>query len=221
MLPASGSSRRPFLRNRKQCTAQRSTLRISRGPAASAHPSQIPCAPARQCTCPHFRGCSLNPGAKENNGTAGLCVRSFRSILQSEHTLDGIGATNLEEHVMKNTMLAVVTAVSIGATAAAAQTSNSTSPSSGAGSVKLSQSECTSLWQQANRSGGSGLTQAQASQYVSDFKAANPDGDTTIDQNEWMTACNKGLVKSSSGSGASSGSSGSGASSSGSSGSSR
>ena len=36
----------------------------------------------------------------------------------------------------------------------------------------------------------------------------HPDGDTTIDANEWMTACNNGLVKSSSGSGASPGESG-------------
>jgi hypothetical protein len=44
---------------------------------------------------------------------------------------------------------------------------------------------------------------------VTDFKAANPDGDSTIDQNEWMAACNKGLVKNSSSSGNSSGTSGS------------
>ena len=41
-----------------------------------------------------------------------------------------------------------------------------------------------------------GLTKLQSAPYVTDFKAANPDGDTTIDANEWMTACNNGLVKS-------------------------
>jgi hypothetical protein len=74
--------------------------------------------------------------------------------------------------------------------------------------MKLTQSECTSLWQKANGT-AKGLTEAQAKPYVTDFKAANPDGDTTIDQNEWMAACNKGLVHSSSSSGASTGTSGS------------
>lgn len=112
---------------------------------------------------------------------------------------------------MKEIILAATAAFCLGATSAAAQSTNPANPSA-AGATKLSQSECTSLWQQANSSGGAGLTQAQAAPYVSDFKAANPDGDTTIDQNEWMAACNKGLVRSSSSSGASSGTSGSGAS---------
>jgi hypothetical protein len=106
-------------------------------------------------------------------------------------------------------ILAATAAFCLGATSAAAQTANPANPSSAAGATKLSQSECTSLWQQANSAGGAGLTQAQAAPYVSDFKAANPDGDTTINQNEWMAACNKGLVRSSSSSGASSGTSGS------------
>lgn len=110
---------------------------------------------------------------------------------------------------MKPTMLAAITAICLGATAAAAQTTAPANPSPAAGSVKLSQSECTSLWQKANSSGATGLTKSQSAAYVSDFKAANPDGDATIDKNEWMAACNKGLVRSSSGSGASSGSSGS------------
>jgi hypothetical protein len=109
---------------------------------------------------------------------------------------------------MKHTVLAAIALVSFGTSVAVAQNANPANPSSAAG-VKLSQSECTNVWQRANPSGAAGLTQAQAAPYVSDFKAANPDGDTTIDQNEWMAACNKGLVKSSSSSGSSSGSSGS------------
>jgi hypothetical protein len=114
---------------------------------------------------------------------------------------------------MKHVMLAAAAAFCLGTTGALAQTAKPANPSSAAGGTKLSQSECTNLWQQANKSGGAGLTQTQAAPFVSDFKSANPDGDTTIDQNEWMAACNKGLVKSSSASGSSSGSSGSGSSS--------
>lgn len=75
-------------------------------------------------------------------------------------------------------------------------------------SMKMSQSECTNLWQQANPSNSSGLTASQAKGYVTDFKAANPDGDATIDQTEWMSACNKGLITNTSSSGDSTGASG-------------
>ncbi len=116
---------------------------------------------------------------------------------------------------MKHT-LAVLAALSLMSPAALAQNTPSTSGSS---NMKLSMSECTNLWQQAGGSSTKKLTEAQLKNYVTDFKAANPDGDTTIDQSEFMSACNKGLVKSSSASGASSGTSGSssGSSSSGSS----
>lgn len=81
-------------------------------------------------------------------------------------------------------------------------------PASPSAKLKLSQSECTNLWQQANPSGGTALTEEQAKPYVTDFKSANPDGDATIDQNEWIAACGKGLVSTSSSSGASTGAAG-------------
>ncbi|OYW53202.1 MAG: hypothetical protein B7Y80_19460 [Hyphomicrobium sp. 32-62-53] len=109
---------------------------------------------------------------------------------------------------MKYTALTAIAAITFATSGAFAQTTSPANPSP-AGGVKLSQSECTNVWQRANPSGAASLTQAQAAPYVSDFKAANPDGDNTIDQNEWMAACNKGLVRSSSGSGSSTGSSGS------------
>ena len=107
---------------------------------------------------------------------------------------------------MKLSVLTATIAMGLSSTMALAQSTNSAdSPFS---YVKLSQSECTNLWTQAKGS-STGLTATQAAPFVSDFKAANPDGDTTIDQNEWMAACNKGLVKSASSSGASTGTSGS------------
>lgn len=72
----------------------------------------------------------------------------------------------------------------------------------------LSQSECSTLWQQANPSNAKGLTESQSAPYIANFKAVNRDGDTTIDVNEWNAACKKGLVKSTSSSGASSGDTG-------------
>jgi hypothetical protein len=70
--------------------------------------------------------------------------------------------------------------------------------------VKLSAAECASLWNQASPDGGP-ITQAQAGAYVTDFKAANPDGDKTIEKAEFSKACANGLVKSGASSGAGSG----------------
>jgi hypothetical protein len=105
---------------------------------------------------------------------------------------------------MKGITLAVMGAAVIVSSAAFADTATKSTNSP----IRLSDSECTKLWQEANPSGAQGLTESQSARYISNFKAANPDGDTTIDATEWNTACRNGLVKSTSGSGASSGESG-------------
>lgn len=74
--------------------------------------------------------------------------------------------------------------------------------------TKLSQAECTSLWSQASPNGNP-ITESQAAAYLTDFKAANPDGDTTIEKDEFSKACDNGLVKSAASTGASAGESGS------------
>jgi hypothetical protein len=110
----------------------------------------------------------------------------------------------LEVMTMKCITLAAAASAALFANVAFADTA-ANSPES---ATRLSQSECTNLWQQANPNNAPGLTESQSAPYVIDFKAANPDGDTTIDQNEWLAACNQGLVKSSSSSGTSTGTSG-------------
>ena len=74
-----------------------------------------------------------------------------------------------------------------------------------AAGTKLTQAECDTLWNQANPSGAATITQAQAQPYVTDFKAANLDGDSSLDQKEFATACKNGLVKGMGSSGAASG----------------
>src|SRR5205085_6526242 len=64
-----------------------------------------------------------------------------------------------------------------------------------AAGTQLSQAECDSLWNQANPSGAASITQAQAQPYVTNFKAANPDGDSSLDRTEFSAACKGGLVK--------------------------
>jgi hypothetical protein len=78
----------------------------------------------------------------------------------------------------------------------------STALSAHAAGTQLSQAECESLWNQANPSGAASITQAQAQPYVTDFRAANPDGDSSLDKNEFSAACKSGLVKGASSSGA-------------------
>jgi hypothetical protein len=73
--------------------------------------------------------------------------------------------------------------------------------------MKLSAAECASLWNQASPD-GSPITESQAATYVTDFKAANPDGDKTLEKAEFSKACKNGLVKSGASSGASSGETG-------------
>lgn len=72
------------------------------------------------------------------------------------------------------------------------------------GTTKLSQAECASLWNQASPTGGP-ITESQAAAFVTNFKAANPDGDKTLEKAEFSKACDAGLVKSGASSGASSG----------------
>lgn len=107
------------------------------------------------------------------------------------------------KHLIIASALALVSATAV----------NAQSPKPADAATKLSQAECESLWGQANPSNAATISQSQAQPYVTDFKAANPDGDGTLDKNEFSKACSMGLVKGSASTGASSGSSGSAGSS--------
>jgi len=74
-----------------------------------------------------------------------------------------------------------------------------------AAGTQLSQAECDTLWNQANPSGAATITQAQAQPYVTDFKAANTNGDNSLSQKEFSAACKNGLVKGTGSSGAATG----------------
>ncbi|MGE0023757.1 MAG: hypothetical protein AB7S70_09030 [Hyphomicrobium sp.] len=77
-----------------------------------------------------------------------------------------------------------------------------------AGGQKLSQAECDALWMQANPSNAATIDETQAKGYVTDFKAANPDNDGTIDKAEFAKACSSGLVSGSASTGAGAGGAG-------------
>ena len=61
--------------------------------------------------------------------------------------------------------------------------------------TELNDEDCTSLWLSLKGSDTKGLNAEQVKGVVSDFKKANPDGDDTIDQKEWMAACKGKLVR--------------------------
>lgn len=113
---------------------------------------------------------------------------------------------------------ALVAAVGLFASGAYAQ---STSPSGAAagGAMKLSQSECDSVWNKAGASGDS-LTMSQAQPYVGNFANVDTNKDGKLSRAEFNQGCDQGLIKSTAASGAGAGTSGAGSSSSGASGSS-
>jgi Tfp pilus assembly major pilin PilA len=76
------------------------------------------------------------------------------------------------------------------------------------GGVKLSAAECDSLWMQANPANAAKISESHAQAYISDVKSVNPDGDGTIEKNEFSNACKQGLIKSSASTGASAGAAG-------------
>jgi hypothetical protein len=63
-----------------------------------------------------------------------------------------------------------------------------------ASAAPLSESECNSVWKEANPSGAPTITEAQAQPYVTDFKAADPDNDGTLSKSEFSAACKSGYV---------------------------
>lgn len=73
---------------------------------------------------------------------------------------------------------------------------------------KLSQAECDSLWLKANPTNAEKLSASAAQAYIADVKAVNPDGDNTIEKDEFANACAQGLIKSSAATGASAGTTG-------------
>lgn len=98
---------------------------------------------------------------------------------------------------MKNILVASIFAVGFAGVACAAP------------GEKLAQAECDALWMKAGATDGK-LSESAAAAYVTDFKAVNPDGDSTLEQDEFRNACNQGMIKSTAATGSSEGTSGAG-----------
>ena len=68
-----------------------------------------------------------------------------------------------------------------------------TTPPAGTG-TKMSAADCTSLWSKLDAGKSGSLTQSQAKDAVTNFKAADINNDGKLDQTEFTTACNQGDV---------------------------
>lgn len=101
-------------------------------------------------------------------------------------------------------------AASVCALLAAAVSSPAFAQTSEGATMKLSQAECQALWEKADASQGGALSSAQARPYVTNFKAADSDGNMKLTSSEFLQACQKGHVQDSASTGAGSGSSGAG-----------
>jgi len=88
--------------------------------------------------------------------------------------------------------------------AAMAQTK---SPSSGStGAMKMSQAECSALWNRIDSTKAGNISESQVKAYVTDFKALDTNGDHKLSQSEFQAGCDKGLVHSTASTGAGTGS---------------
>lgn len=75
--------------------------------------------------------------------------------------------------------------------------------------LKLSQEQCGSIWSRADTAGSGSLSDAQASEYVSDFSAVDTNSDGELSAAEFMAGCEQGLIRDSASTGAGDGASGS------------
>ena len=96
---------------------------------------------------------------------------------------------------MKKMILAIALSA---ASAGGAYAQSTTSPGTSSG-TQVSHAECSSNW--TSLSGGSGdLSQSQAQGAISKFSDADTNSDGKLSQTEFMSACQRGLVSTGSGS---------------------
>jgi hypothetical protein len=83
---------------------------------------------------------------------------------------------------------------SLAATAVLALAMPALAQTTAPGPAKMSQAECTAAWTKLDAAKSGNVSQAQAQGTVTDFKAADTNGDGKLTQAEFTAACNKGLV---------------------------
>lgn len=77
------------------------------------------------------------------------------------------------------------------------------------GAMKMTQTECESVWNRADSAKIGSLPQSQAQPYVTNFSAVDTNSDGNLSRAEFLAGCDKGLVQSSAATGGGTGTSGS------------
>jgi hypothetical protein len=118
--------------------------------------------------------------------------------------------------MLRKTAGMLVVFLTAGSMAAVAQTSGTTGGTTGSSSgsasgsaMQLSQSECESLWNQADSGGAGALSQTQAQNYVTNFSRVDANSDGRISRTEFMQGCSSGQVQRSATTGGGTGTTGS------------
>jgi hypothetical protein len=82
----------------------------------------------------------------------------------------------------------------LGIATATAQTTGTTGGSTGA-AQQMTQAECQSLWSRADAGSAGSLTEAQAQPYVTNFSSADTNSDGRLSSDEFLAACQQGMVR--------------------------
>lgn len=108
---------------------------------------------------------------------------------------------------MKYLRPAIASAAIMFAAAGAAFAQDAGDPGA-SGAVKMSKADCQSIWSKADSAQNESLTSAQAAPFVTNFKAADSNGDGKLSSAEFMSGCERGLAQDTATSGAGAGTSG-------------
>jgi hypothetical protein len=108
---------------------------------------------------------------------------------------------------MRKAIFVGSTAVAFALLGGTAMAQTTKSPSAGSsGAMKMTQAECTALWNRVDASKAGNLSESQLKAYITDFKAVDTNGDKKVSQSEFQAGCDKGLVHSTASTGAGTGS---------------
>jgi hypothetical protein len=102
------------------------------------------------------------------------------------------------ETMMMKSILATGVALLFSAGIAAAQTTTTPGTTGQPGATtgqQMSQAQCESVWNKAATGGATSLTREQAQAYVTNFEQADTAGDGRLSRDEFMSACQRGMVQ--------------------------
>jgi uncharacterized membrane protein YgcG len=116
-----------------------------------------------------------------------------------------------QENVMRKMFATTASAIVLAMAASASSFAQGTTAQQpgAAGTMKMTQAECESMWNRADSARSGSLSQTQAQSHVTNFSTVDTDSDGKLSRAEFLAGCDKGLVQSSASTGGGTGSGGS------------